>query len=55
MAKCCWAIEELSERARNSLREHGGGVDEAAFAKLVERLKYIDGDYKDNATFDRLR
>ena len=31
------------------------GVDEPAFAKLCERLRYIDGDYEDSATFDSLR
>jgi glucose-6-phosphate 1-dehydrogenase len=55
VAKSGWTIEQLRERARNSLQEHGGGFDEAAFAKLVERLQYIDGDYKDDKTFDELR
>src|SRR6185503_3626337 len=34
--------------------EHGG-VDEAAFAKLVAQMRYIDGDYGDPATFEQLR
>jgi glucose-6-phosphate 1-dehydrogenase len=55
VAKAGWTLDQLRERARNSLNEHGGGVDEAAFAKLVERLHYIDGDYKDDGTFDQLR
>jgi glucose-6-phosphate 1-dehydrogenase len=54
VAKSGWGIEQLRERARRSLEEHGG-VDEAAFAQLVERLRYIDGDYGDPATFDALR
>ena len=49
-----WTVEQLRERARDSL-EHNGGVDEAAFAKLSARLRYIDGDYNDAATFERLR
>jgi glucose-6-phosphate 1-dehydrogenase len=50
-----WTIEQLRERARASLKEYGGGVDEAAFARLVSLLQYIDGDYGDPATFARLR
>ena len=42
-------------RARASVAEHGGGVDEAAFAKLAELLRYVDGDYAEPATFERLR
>jgi len=55
VAKAGWTVEQLRDRARASLIEHGGGVDEAAFDKLVSLLQYIDGDYADPATFDRLR
>ena len=48
-----WTIEQLRARARASLEEHGG-VDEAAFARLSSLLRYVDGDYKDPATFTRL-
>ena len=48
-------IEQLRERARDSLEKFGGGVDEAAFAKLSNLLRYVDGDYHDNRTFLRLR
>jgi glucose-6-phosphate 1-dehydrogenase len=54
VAKSGWGIEDLRKRARDSLETHGG-VDEDAFAKLVELLRYIDGDYADPATFDALR
>jgi len=54
VARSGWGLEDLRERARRSLEEHGG-VDEDAFARLVERLRYIDGDYGDPATFDALR
>ncbi|MGP0064901.1 MAG: glucose-6-phosphate dehydrogenase [Isosphaeraceae bacterium] len=54
VAKAGWTVEQLRARARDSLEKHGG-VDEAAFAKLAERLRYIDGDYSDSATFDQLR
>jgi glucose-6-phosphate 1-dehydrogenase len=55
VAKSGWALEQLQARARDSLTQHGGGVDEAAFAKLLQLLRYVDGDYQDPATFDLLR
>ena len=45
----------LLARARASLAEHGGGVDEGAFARLASLLQFVAGDYRDPATFDRLR
>jgi glucose-6-phosphate 1-dehydrogenase len=55
VAKAGWQLEQLRNRARASLAEHGGGVDEAAFAKLSQLLRYVDGDYNDDATFAALR
>ena len=55
VAKSGWTIDQLRGRARDSLEKHGGGVDEKAFAKLVQLLQYIDGDYQDPATFEQLR
>ena len=55
VAKSGWGIEQLRDRARASLTEYGGGVDEAAFATLVSLMQYIDGDYGDPATFASLR
>jgi len=54
VAKSGWDLERLRARARDALAAHGG-VDEAAFARLVERLDYIDGDYADPETFATLR
>ncbi len=55
VARSGWGIEQLRERARASIEEHGGGMDEAAFGRLVAQLQYLDGDYGDPATFSRLR
>src|SRR6202142_275482 len=54
VAKAGWTIEQLRERARDGIATFGGGVDEAAFTKLVGLLKYIDGDYQDPKTFEQL-
>ena len=55
VAKTGWQLRQLQERAESSLREHGGGVDRPAFARLLELLRYVDGDYNDRATFEALR
>ena len=54
VAKAGWTLEQFQARARDSLEQHGG-VDQAAFAKLVKLLRYVDGDYNDLATFQQLR
>src|SRR5262249_28492134 len=54
VAKAGWTLDQLRTRARDSLQRHGG-LDEAAFAKLMNLLKYVDGDYNDESTFRELR
>jgi glucose-6-phosphate 1-dehydrogenase len=54
VAKSGWDLRRLRARARDSVKEHSG-VDADAFAKLSSLLGYIDGDYRDPATFTRLR
>ena len=55
VAKSGWTIDQLHDRARDSIKTHGGGVDDKAFAILVKHLRYVDGDYKDPATYKELR
>ena len=54
VAKRDWTSDQLRERARKSLEEHGG-VDSDAFAKLSARLQYVSGDYRSEETYKRLR
>src|SRR6516225_11824243 len=54
VAKSSWTIDQLRARARDSLEKHGG-VDPAAFDKLCSLLRYVDGDYRDPATFLAIR
>ncbi len=54
VAKSGWTIEQFRDRARDSLTQYGGGVDEGAFRKLIELLRYVDGDYQDSRTFEQL-
>ncbi|HEX4492454.1 MAG TPA: glucose-6-phosphate dehydrogenase [Acidimicrobiia bacterium] len=55
VASSDWTVEQLRDRARQSIQEHGGIDDEKALADLLGRLQYIDGDYKDAATFTALK
>jgi glucose-6-phosphate 1-dehydrogenase len=54
VAKAGWNLDQLKARAKDSLEKHGG-VDQSACDKLMELLRYVDGDYNDAGTFDRLR
>jgi hypothetical protein len=54
VAHAGWSLEQLRERARDSL-VHNGGVDEAVFAKMSAQMRYVEGDYADPATFTQLR
>src|SRR5918995_6178475 len=49
-----WTREQLVERAKASVTENGG-LDESGFAVLAARLRYVAGDYNDQATFDRIK
>ena len=55
VAKAGWNVDQLRARARDSIEKHGGGIDSAAFDKLCGLLRYVDGDYKDAATFQAIR
>lgn len=54
VAKSGWNLDQLKSRARESV-EKQGGLDSSAFSKLCALLRYIDGDYRDPATYERLR
>jgi glucose-6-phosphate 1-dehydrogenase len=55
VAKAGWNVDQLRARARDSVEKHGEGLDQAAFDKLCALLRYVDGDYKDTATFQAIR
>jgi glucose-6-phosphate 1-dehydrogenase len=55
VANTPWTLEQFQSRARDSLKEHVKPVDEAVVGKLLERLRYVRGDYADAATFETLR
>jgi glucose-6-phosphate 1-dehydrogenase len=54
VAKAGWTLEQLRVRARDSVERHGG-LDVDAFATLNGLLRYVDGDYREAATFQAIR
>jgi glucose-6-phosphate 1-dehydrogenase len=49
-----WTVDQLRERARESIVATGEPLDPAVFARLAARLSYVAGDLADAATYDRL-
>jgi glucose-6-phosphate 1-dehydrogenase len=54
VARAGWNLDQFKQRARESLEAHGG-VDPAAFEKMLALLRYVNGDYNDAETFRLLR
>src|SRR4051812_19362794 len=54
VANSHWTTSELCARARESV-ERQGKVDTAALERMLSRLRYVEGDYTDPATYERLR
>jgi glucose-6-phosphate 1-dehydrogenase len=54
VARSGWSLAQLVERARDSVTQYGG-LHQTAFETLVSRLRYVDGDYADAATFAALK
>jgi glucose-6-phosphate 1-dehydrogenase len=48
-----WSVDDLKERARTSIAAIEP-VDEATFAQFAERLSYVQGDFGDAATYERV-
>ena len=54
VAKAGWNLEQFKHRAQDSLEKHGG-TDPTGFPTLMDKLRYVDGDYKDPETFAKVR
>jgi glucose-6-phosphate 1-dehydrogenase len=54
VARSGWTVEQMVARARDSVTA-AGRFDEAVFASLASRMRYVDGDYNDPATFEKLK
>ena len=55
VARSDWTLEQFRVRARESIERNGHDkLDEATFARLRERLRYVRGDYGHAATMKAL-
>jgi glucose-6-phosphate 1-dehydrogenase len=54
VAKAGWNLEQFKARAKDSVEKHGG-ADPVGFPILLDKLRYVDGDYKDAETFANVR
>ena len=49
-----WTVEQLVQRARESIEGTGESIDTAVFDRLTARLTYVQGDFGDPATYRRV-
>jgi glucose-6-phosphate 1-dehydrogenase len=49
-----WGHEDLRSRARESIEATVPDYDEKVFAKLAKRMTFVDGDYSEAASYQRL-
>jgi glucose-6-phosphate 1-dehydrogenase len=49
-----WTVEQLIERARESIVGTGEPLDEDVFKRLSARFSYVSGDFDDAATYARV-
>jgi len=49
-----WTVDQLVERARESIVGTGEQLDEGVFQRLSARFSYVSGDFGDDATYKRV-
>ena len=47
-----WTVDQLKERARESIVGTGEELDEKVFDRLANRFAYVAGDFGDAATYE---
>jgi glucose-6-phosphate 1-dehydrogenase len=50
-----WTLQQFAKRVQDSLEAFVPRRDEEAVERLIGLLSYVDGDYKERATFDALK
>ena len=49
-----WTVDQLKERARESIIGTGEELDEKVFERLADRFAYVAGDFADAATYEKV-
>ncbi|HVW68880.1 MAG TPA: glucose-6-phosphate dehydrogenase [Steroidobacteraceae bacterium] len=55
VARAGWILEQFVDHVRKSMSDFVPNRDEEVVTRFIGLLKYVDGDYKERATFDLLR
>jgi len=50
-----WELPQLRNRAKDAIQQAGGVDDRKALERLLSLLRYVDGDYNSDATFQLVR
>ena len=50
-----WSVDQLIQRARDSIAGTGEELDESVFERLAKRFSYVSGDFADDATYGRVK
>src|SRR6266566_5868871 len=49
-----WTVDQLKERARDSIEGAGEKLDPKVFERFADRLSYVAGDFSDPATYEHV-
>jgi glucose-6-phosphate 1-dehydrogenase len=49
-----WTIEHLRSHAHDAIEATGEKIDESVFRRFANRLSYVEGDFADAATYERV-
>src|SRR5881394_522996 len=49
-----WGVDQLKEHAKTSIETTGEQLDPKVFERLADRLSYVEGDFGDAATYERV-
>ena len=49
-----WTVDQLKERAKTSIESAGEQLDPKVFERFANRLSYVEGNFDDDATYDRV-
>lgn len=55
VARSPWTVDQLRERARESIGERSSHFKAEIFDRLAQRLQFLSGDYADSSLYEELR
>src|SRR3954451_20798348 len=48
-----WSVKDLRDHARKAIIDCGEKLDPKVFNRLAKRFSYVQGDFSDDATYER--